>query len=172
MIYLLAFLLLIFLTEWLFKNFLFSGPFFPMNFFFLFTDLYEFFGTSQLAQWYKTHLQFRRCKFVPSGRFPVMEMAAHSRILAWEIPWTEEPGGLNSLWGLSRARHDRMTKQWQRALCTWSHRKNAVPSLSGLFVNLNCAHIFWYRIWYRALRVYLYFINSLVCGFLYISIFA
>ena len=24
------------------------------------------------------------------------EMAAHSRILAWEIPWTEEPGGLQS----------------------------------------------------------------------------
>ena len=23
--------------------------------------------------------------------------AAHSRILAWEIPWTEEPGGLQSL---------------------------------------------------------------------------
>ena len=22
------------------------------------------------------------------------EMAAHSRILAWRIPWTEEPGGL------------------------------------------------------------------------------
>ena len=22
------------------------------------------------------------------------EMAAHSSILAWEIPWTEEPGGL------------------------------------------------------------------------------
>ena len=34
MIYLLAFVLLIFLTEWLFKNFLFSGPFFPMKFFF------------------------------------------------------------------------------------------------------------------------------------------
>ena len=25
-------------------------------------------------------------------------MAAHSSILAWEIPWTEEPGGLQS-WG-------------------------------------------------------------------------
>ena len=25
------------------------------------------------------------------------EMAAHSRILAWEIPWTEEPGGLQSM---------------------------------------------------------------------------
>ena len=27
------------------------------------------------------------------------EMAAHSRILAWKIPWTEEPSGLCSLWG-------------------------------------------------------------------------
>ena len=26
-------------------------------------------------------------------------MAAHSSILAWKIPWTEEPGGLHSPWG-------------------------------------------------------------------------
>ena len=26
------------------------------------------------------------------------EMAAHSSILAWEIPWTEEPGGLQFIW--------------------------------------------------------------------------
>ena len=25
------------------------------------------------------------------------EMAAHSSIVAWEIPWTEEPGGLQSI---------------------------------------------------------------------------
>ena len=25
------------------------------------------------------------------------EMAAHSRILTWKIPWTEEPGGLQSM---------------------------------------------------------------------------
>ena len=25
------------------------------------------------------------------------ELATHSRILAWEIPWTEEPGGLQSM---------------------------------------------------------------------------
>ena len=25
------------------------------------------------------------------------EMATHSRILDWEIPWTEEPGGLQSM---------------------------------------------------------------------------
>ena len=27
------------------------------------------------------------------------EMATHSSILAWEIPWTEEPSGLYSPWG-------------------------------------------------------------------------
>ena len=32
-----------------------------------------------------------------SGRSPEKEMAAHSRILAWGIPWTEEPGGLQSM---------------------------------------------------------------------------
>ena len=31
------------------------------------------------------------------------EMATHSSILAWEIPWTEEPGGLQSM-GLQRVR--------------------------------------------------------------------
>ena len=32
-------------------------------------------------------------------------MATHSRILAWRIPWTEEPGGLQSI-GSQRGRHD------------------------------------------------------------------
>ena len=31
--------------------------------------------------------------------------ATHSSILAWRIPWTEEPGGLQSI-GLQRVRHD------------------------------------------------------------------
>ena len=29
----------------------------------------------------------------------VKEMATHSSILAWRIPWIKEPGGLYSLWG-------------------------------------------------------------------------
>ena len=33
------------------------------------------------------------------------EMATHSSILAWEIPWTEEPGGLQSM-GSQKVRHD------------------------------------------------------------------
>ena len=32
-------------------------------------------------------------------------MATHSRILAWRIPWTEEPGGLQSM-GSQRVRHN------------------------------------------------------------------
>ena len=32
-------------------------------------------------------------------------MTTHSSILAWRIPWTEEPGGLRSM-GLQRVRHD------------------------------------------------------------------
>ena len=32
-----------------------------------------------------------------SGTSPEKEMATHSSILAWEIPWTEEPGGLQSM---------------------------------------------------------------------------
>ena len=38
------------------------------------------------------------------------EMATHSRILAWEIPWTEEPGRLQSM-GSQRVRCDLVTKQ-------------------------------------------------------------
>ena len=33
------------------------------------------------------------------------EMATHSSILAWKIPWMEEPGGLQSM-GLQRVGHD------------------------------------------------------------------
>ena len=32
-------------------------------------------------------------------------MATHPSILAWEIPWTEDPGGLQSM-GLQRGRQD------------------------------------------------------------------
>ena len=37
------------------------------------------------------------------------EMATHSSIIAWEIPWTEEPGGL-PFFGLQRVGHSLATK--------------------------------------------------------------
>ena len=43
---------------------------------------------------------------------PEKEMVTHSSILAWEIPWTEETGRLQSM-GSQRIRHDLVTKQQQ-----------------------------------------------------------
>ena len=42
------------------------------------------------------------------GRSPGEGMATHSSILAWRIPWTEEPDGLQSM-GLQRFGHDQAT---------------------------------------------------------------
>ena len=43
---------------------------------------------------------------IPGGEDPLEEgMDTHSSILDWRIPWTEEPGGLESI-GLQRARQD------------------------------------------------------------------
>ena len=43
------------------------------------------------------------------GRSLEKETATHSSILAWRIPWTEKPGGLESM-GLQRVGHDLVTK--------------------------------------------------------------
>ena len=43
-----------------------------------------------------------------TGLIPGLEMATHSSILAWRIPWTEEPDRVQSM-GLQRVRHDSMT---------------------------------------------------------------
>ena len=39
------------------------------------------------------------------------EIASHSSILAWRIPWLEEPGGLQSM-GSQRVRHNLATNTW------------------------------------------------------------
>ena len=51
--------------------------------------------------------QCRRHRFNPwTGKIaPEEEMATHCSLLAWEIPWKEEPGGLQST-GSQRVRHD------------------------------------------------------------------
>ena len=35
----------------------------------------------------------------------IIDLPYDSAVLAWRIPWTEEPGGLQSMW-LQRVRHD------------------------------------------------------------------
>ena len=46
-------------------------------------------------------------------------MATHSSVLAWRIPWTEEPGGLQSI-GLQTVRHDWATNSDRDIMGTFS----------------------------------------------------
>ena len=68
------------------------------------------------SQWERASLVAQRLKCLPAmretrvqslGREDPLEkeMATHSSILAWRIPWTEETGGLQST-GLQRVGHD------------------------------------------------------------------
>ena len=49
-----------------------------------------------MAQWQRIHLPMQETRFQSLGLGDPMEeeMATHSSILAWEIPRTGEPGGL------------------------------------------------------------------------------
>ena len=51
------------------------------------------------------------------------EMATHSSVLAWEIPWTEEPGGLQS--GIAKESDNLVNKQQQ-----YTHTHTHTSSLS------------------------------------------
>ena len=72
-----------------------------------FEDLFRLHQASLVAQRLK-RLPARRETRVQSlnGEDPLeKEMATHSSILAWKIPWTEEPAGLQSM-GSQRVGHD------------------------------------------------------------------
>ena len=58
-------------------------------------------------------------------------MATHSSVLAWEIPWTEEPDKLYSPWSLKRVAHDLVTEQQQ---AVFSDRRLHVDLLSSLLM--------------------------------------
>ena len=47
------------------------------------------------------------------------EMATHSSSLAWKIPWTEEPGGLQSMGSQSQTRLSDFTQQMSSSLISW-----------------------------------------------------
>ena len=60
--------------------------------------------SSLVAQWYRTHLPVQEVWVQSLGWEDTLEkeMATHSSILAWGIPWTEEPRGLPSM-GLQKS---------------------------------------------------------------------
>ena len=53
-------------------------------------------GALLMAQWWRIHLPMQEMRIQSPGREDPLEkeMATHFNILAWEIPWTEEQGGL------------------------------------------------------------------------------
>ena len=64
-------------------------------------------GASLVAQMVKNLPAMRETQVQSLGQEDPLEkgMATHSSILAWRIPWTEEPGGPQSM-GLQRVRYD------------------------------------------------------------------
>ena len=70
-------------------------------------DLQFFGGASPVAQMVKHLPTMRKTRVQSLGWEDLLEkeMAAHSSILAWKIPWTEEPGRLQSM-GSQRVRHN------------------------------------------------------------------
>ena len=63
-----------------------------------------------MAQWVKNlpalqEIQEMQVQFLGREDPLAKEMATHSRILAWKIPWTEEPGSLQSM-GMQGVGHD------------------------------------------------------------------
>ena len=61
---------------------------------YIYMHLYN--GTSLVAQTVKNLPPTQETQ-VGLGRSLEKKMASHSSVLAWEVPWTEEPGGLQSM---------------------------------------------------------------------------
>ena len=68
-----------------------------------------------------------------------LEMATHSSALAWRIPWTEEPGGLQSR-GLQRVRHH-WAASLTIALLNSRHRDTRIQNLEGVIYSLRCNYL-------------------------------
>ena len=67
------------------------------------------------------------------GRSLEKEMATHSSTLAWKIPWTEEPGRLQTM-GSQRVRHD-----W--VIPYGPHKFRYFPKANGEFMDLPIFHV-------------------------------
>ena len=82
-----------------------------------FLSVYHGTGASQVVQWERIHLPMQEMgnQFLGWEDPLEKEIATHFSILAQEISWTEEPGGLNP-WGCKRVRYDSATEQqpWSR----------------------------------------------------------
>ena len=63
------------------------------------------------------------------------EMATHSSVLAWRIPWTEEPGGLQST-GSQRVGHDWATSLHYHKIETWAIKISKIYHSTNLHLRM------------------------------------
>ena len=96
------------------------------------------------------------------GREDALEegMAAHSSILAWRIPWTEEPGGLQSI------RSQRVGHDWS----DWAHMHTHGSFMSKFEELLNCFPQWLYH--FTITPAMFYFLHSLVNTCYFLSYFS
>ena len=84
--------------------------------------------TFLVAQMVKRLPKMRKTQVQSLGQEDLLEkeMATHSSILAWKIPWTEEPGGLQSM-GSQRVRHDWATSLSHFTFMHWRRTRQPTP---------------------------------------------
>ena len=75
-------------------------------------------------------------------------MATHSSILAWRIPWTEEPGGLQSV-------------ELQRVGCNLASNASKAPTLSFIFFKIL------FLLMWTILKVFIEFVTMLLLFYIF-----
>ena len=92
---------------------------------------------SLVAQWHTIHLPMQETQVWSLGQEDPLEkeMATHSSILGWRIPWTEEPCGLQST-GSQRVGHNWATSLSlslrEKAVCTNGNQRFPHPPAPAL----------------------------------------
>ena len=122
------------------------NPDWILNFFKKIIKIYSEFWALLVAQIVKNLPAMQETQVWSLGKEDPLEkgMTTHSSILAWRIPWTEEPCGLQSL-GSQRVRHDwktntftvswwiYLTMSWcQQLAAYWLHREKASCLRTGI----------------------------------------
>ena len=75
------------------------------------------------------------------------EMATHSSILAWKIPWVEEPSGLQSM-GLQRVGHDLATSLIFTLTCETDLQKHCYNLCQRMFCSCCLLGVLWCHVLY------------------------
>ena len=124
------------------------------------------FGASQVAQMVKNLPAMQEIRVQSLGREDHLEkgMETHSSILAWRIPWSEEPGRLQSM-GSQRVGHNLSTNHPDIAACSGRAGHRRLPFSYGrkvIYLSVSIYPVFCFYLSISAVSVIYYlFIHHL-----------